>query len=126
MDKMKRIKKKIKYIIKVIFSFIFNPRLLLCFGLAWLITNGWAYVALFLGTMFDITWLSTVAGTYITLLWFPATPEKILTIIISIFLLKLIFPNDTRTLKRLIRMKNKAKLQLSEIKEKFKNRHNKK
>lgn len=79
--------------------FILNPRLLLCFGIAWMITNGWCYVALLLGSLFRIEWLTAIATVYAGLLWFPFTPEKIITVIISIFLLQLLFPNDEKTLK---------------------------
>ena len=39
-----------------------------------------------------------VSGAYLALLWLPLTPEKILTFAISIFLLKLLFPKDEKTL----------------------------
>ncbi len=88
------IKKKLKKIAR----FIFNPRFLLCFGIAWMITNGWCYVLTFLGKLFDITWMMVVGASYAGLLWLPFTPEKLLTIIIAIFLLRLIFPCDKNTL----------------------------
>lgn len=76
---------------------ILNPRLLLCLFIAWMITNGWSYVITFLGTILDIPWMVVAGGAYMSLLWVPFTPEKILTIIIAIFLMRLIFPNDKRT-----------------------------
>ncbi len=84
--------------LKKIARFIFNPRLLFCFGIAWMITNGWCYVIAALGKFFDITWMMVVGASYAGLLWLPFTPEKILTVIIAIFLLKLIFPHDKNTL----------------------------
>ncbi len=78
--------------------FLLNPRLLLCLGIAWMITNGWSYILTALGIWLDITWMTAVGGAYASLLWFPFTPEKILTVIIAIFLLRLIFPNDKKTL----------------------------
>lgn len=105
----KNLKEKIKYWIKTIIEFILNPRLLLCFGLAWVITNGWAYITLIIATRLKIEWLSAIAGGYLTLLWFPFTPEKVITVVISIFLLKLLFPNDKKTLQKLYDMKEKAK-----------------
>ena len=76
----------------------FNPKLLLCLFLAWMITNGWSYVFTALGTAFDITWM-TVAGTvYMGLLWVPFTPEKLLTVIIALFLMRLFFPRDKKTI----------------------------
>jgi CHASE2 domain-containing sensor protein len=105
----RNLKEKIKYWIKTIFEFILNPRLLLCFVLAWTITNGWAYITLIIATRLKIEWLSAIAGGYLTLLWFPFTPEKVITVVISIFLLKLLFPNDKKTLQKLYDMKEKAK-----------------
>lgn len=76
---------------------IFNPRFLLCFGIAWLITNGWSYILLGLGTFLHITWMKVVAGAYITFLWFPFTPEKIVTFGIALLLRRWLFPNDKKT-----------------------------
>lgn len=79
--------------------FCFNPHLLLCFGIAWFITNGWCYLFIALGSALHITWM-TVAGTsWAFLLWLPFTPEKILTLFIAIFLLRLLFPGDEKTLR---------------------------
>ena len=96
-----------KKILKKIILFITNPRLLLCFGIAWMITNGWAYVLTGLGALFQISWMMAVGGAYLTALWVPFTPEKILTVIIAIWLLKVLFPKDTKTLAVLVEMKNK-------------------
>ena len=77
---------------------ILNPKLLLCLFIAWMITNGWSYVFTALGTALDITWM-TVAGTaYMGFLWVPFTPEKILTVVIAIFLMRLLFPRDKKTI----------------------------
>ena len=92
--------------IKKIIQFILNPHFLLCFGIAWLITNGWAYVLLAIGTYFNIGWMVAVAGAYLTFLWLPISPEKIVTVAIAIILLRLIFPRDQKTLAVLIDMKN--------------------
>lgn len=93
---------------------ILNPKLLLCFFLAWMITNGWSYVFTALGTALDITWM-TVAGTaYMGLLWVPFTPEKILTVIIALFLMRLFFPRDQKTIAVL-------KEELSKLKKAYRN-----
>lgn len=78
-------------------KFILNPRLLLCFGIAWMITNGWSYVMLAVGTYFGIPWMIAVASAYLTVLWLPS-PEKIVTCAIAILLLRLLFPRDKLTL----------------------------
>ncbi len=94
-------KKKIGHWLRVALEFILNPRLLLCFGIAWIITNGWSYIFMAVGTACDIPWMVAVSGAYMAFLWFPFTPEKIITIIIAMFLLKNLFPNDQKTLKKL-------------------------
>ena len=91
-------KKKIAKIIKTIVQFILNPRLLLCFGIGWMITNGWSYVLFGLGTWMGNEWMIGISTAYLTLLWLPISPEKIVTITIAIWLMKIIFPNDEKTL----------------------------
>ena len=66
----------LKQKIKKIIQFILNPHFLLCFGIAWLITNGWSYVLLAVGTIFGIGWMTAVAGAYLAFLWLPISPEK--------------------------------------------------
>ena len=104
--------------IKKVILFIANPKLLLCFGIAWMITNGWSYVITGLGALFEISWMMAIGGAYLTALWVPFTPEKILTLIIAIWLLKLLFPNDKKTLAVLISMKETIKSKLRARKEK--------
>ena len=118
-------KEKIKNILKKVVLFILNPRLLLCVGIAWMITNGWSYVLLGIGTLFEIGWMIALSTTYMALLWFPFTPEKIITMIIAIFLLKTLFPKDERTLGILIDLHaavvEKSKRRKEKKKEKDKN-----
>lgn len=117
---MNDLKEKIKYWLKIIVQFILNPRLLLCFGLAWIITNGWAYITVAISAWLKIEWLAAIAGGYLAALWIPFTPEKIITVIIAIFLLKLLFPNDKKTLEKLHNMKEKAKSEIKKLKVKRK------
>ena len=60
-----------------LWQFLLNPRFLLCFGIGWIITNGWAYFLFGLGSFTDVGWMKAVAGAYLAMLWFPFTPEKI-------------------------------------------------
>lgn len=101
---------RFKAYIKKIIRFLFNPHFMLCFGLAWMITNGWSYVMLGLGTLFGSAVLISIASGYLAMLWLPFTPEKIITIIIAVWLLKLLFPNDTRTLAVLMNLKSRIHL----------------
>ena len=113
MDDKKRkipIKTRIYKTLKKWLMVILNPKLLLCLFIAWMITNGWSYVFTALGTALDITWM-TVAGTaYMGLLWVPFTPEKILTVIIAMFLMRTFFPRDKKTIavlrEELLKLKN--------------------
>lgn len=111
-------REKIKQLLKKAVYFILNPRLLLCFGIAWMITNGWSYVMLAVGTWLGIPWMIAVSSAYLTILWLPS-PEKILTCAIAILLLRLIFPKDKHTLGVLQDMRRAAM-------DAFKNRKNKK
>ncbi len=89
---------KIKHGVRRVLSFFLNPRLLLCFGIAWMITNGWCYLFLFFGARYGIAWMLAAGGAWAAFLWFPFTPEKIVTVAIAIFLLRLLFPRDQATL----------------------------
>lgn len=102
-------KEKIKEIFKKVIQFLLNPRFLFCFGLAWMITNGWCYIFIGVGTFYDIGWMLAVGTTYLAFLWLPITPEKIITIPMAIAFLKLFFPKDEKTLAVLMQMYQKAK-----------------
>ena len=78
--------------------FLLNPRLLLCLFIAWMITNGWSYVFFAVGMAMKINWMRAVGGAYMSLLWLPFTPEKLITVMLAIGLLRLIFPRDRHTL----------------------------
>ena len=104
-------KQKLHYIldkIKKFLQFLLNPRFLLCFGLGWMITNGWSYILLGIGSFYGISWMTAVAGAYLAMLWFPFSPEKIVTVAIAIALLKWLFPHDKKTLAVLHNMRLKA------------------
>ncbi len=99
---------KLKDWLKKAVQFILNPRLLLCFGIGWMITNGWSYVLMGLGTWLNIEWMIAVSGAYLAFLWFPFSPEKLATVAIALFLLRRLFPNDQKTLAVLVEMKAKV------------------
>jgi hypothetical protein len=95
--------------LKKVLQFIANPRLLLCFGLAWIITNGWSYILMAVGTWLGIGWMIAVSGAYLAFLWLPISPEKIVTVAIAMALLRFLFPNDEKTLGVLKNMYAKLK-----------------
>ncbi len=100
---------KLKHNLKKTWQFIANPRLLLCFLIGWLITNGWSYIMFGLGTYYEIEWMIAVSGAYLAFLWLPISPEKIVTIAIAIVLLRWLFPQDEKTLSVLRGWYEKAK-----------------
>ena len=104
--------------LKKLVQFLLNPRFLLCFGIAWMITNGWSYVFMVVGTWLDISWMIWAATAWLTFLWIPFTPEKIVTVIIAIALLRWLFPRDEKTLQVLRNMLAKAKAALKRKKAK--------
>ena len=53
--------------------------------------------------------MAAVAGAYLTFLWLPISPEKIVTVAIAITLLRFLFPKDEKTLAVLHNMHQKAK-----------------
>lgn len=121
-------KGKIKKGLRKVVQLVLNPRLLLCFGIAWFITNGWSYLVFGLGTYLDIGWLAAIGGAYLAFLWLPISPEKLVTFAIAILLLRLIFPNDQKTLAVLkewhIKAKNAFKMRKKSKKSKNKGKTN--
>ena len=113
-------KEKLKETIKKIVQFLLNPRFVLCFGLAWMITNGWCYIFIGVGTFYDIGWMLAMGSVYLGFLWFPFTPEKIVTVPLAIAFLKWLFPKDEKTLAVLEQMYQKAKNALKSKKKKKK------
>lgn len=81
---------------------IFNWRFLVCFGIAWMITNGWSYVMFSIGTLTHTTWMIAVGSAYLAFLWLPISPEKVVTVAISLFLVRRLFPKHNQMLKQQI------------------------
>ena len=106
---MKITKETILRRIKRLIYCVTNPRFLLCFGIAWLITNGWSYILFGIGTYFQIGWMIAVSTAYLAFLWIPFSPEKIVTVGIAMILLRFFFPNDKKTLGILRTLYAKAK-----------------
>ena len=58
--------------------------------IAWMITNGWAYVFVITGN----TWMVWLGSAWISILWFPFTIEKIFTIAIAGALYRVVYKED--------------------------------
>ncbi len=100
---------KIKNFLVKTAKFLFNPRFILCFGLGWMITNGWSYLLFGLGMYWQIGWMIAVSSAYLAFLWLPISPEKLVTVAIAIGLMKWLFPKDEKTLGVLHDLYEKAK-----------------
>jgi hypothetical protein len=100
---------KLKQNLKKAVQFIANPRLILCFMIGWMITNGWSYILFGIGTYLEINWMVAVSGAYLAFLWLPISPEKLVTFAIAIALLRWLFPGDQKTLAVLRRWYEKTK-----------------
>lgn len=84
-------KNKIKNYIYKAYKFLADWRMAISFVIAWMITNGWAYLFILFGGIFKIKWMLGVGTGYVALLWLPCTPEKLITIPLSIFIKKTLF-----------------------------------
>ena len=100
-DPITNLKKALRSLLRKTAALLTNPRLAFCLGAAWFITNGWAYVFSALGMYFDIDWMLALGTGYLAIIWMPFTPEKALTAIIAILLLRILFPKDKQTLNAL-------------------------
>ena len=81
---------------------LLNWRILVCFFVAWMITNGWSYLMLGIGIYLNHSILIAISSAYLALLWVPFSPEKILTVAIGLFLVRILFPKHNREIKRQI------------------------
>ena len=81
--------------LKALAKILITPKMLLTFGIAWMITNGWSYVFVVVGAKLDIKWMLSLGVGYQAFLWMPFTAEKIVTVAIAIWLGKILFPHDT-------------------------------
>lgn len=93
-------KDSVKAKIKLWLKLIINWRFLVCFGIAWMITNGWSYIFIGCGTIFNIPWMLWTGTTYLAFLWLPWSVEKIITFAIALFLVRKLFKNHKDELEK--------------------------
>lgn len=97
--------------IKIIKPFL-TWRILLCYLPFWFVFTGWTYIALAIGNV----WWKTVAGVWLAWMWMPWCPEKLITIPLTIWLHKKLFPNrDTTDLDSILE-KEKASVSVRKLK----------
>jgi hypothetical protein len=75
-----------QYLKKTIKPYL-TPTMLISFGIAWFITNGWCYLLIIIGK----GWVRAVALAYAGFLYLPFTIEKPITIWIATRIQKLLF-----------------------------------
>lgn len=89
--KKKPLKTKLKEWLLAFYHFIKDWRTAFSFLLAWTITNGWSYIAIFIGQLLHLPVLRNIGLTYLAILWMPWTPEKLITVPIALFIKKILF-----------------------------------
>ena len=66
-------------------------RILVCYLPFWFLATGWAWLFSFIGK----GWFRAVAISWLTFLWMPWCPEKLITIPLAIWLHKKLFPKHS-------------------------------
>lgn len=118
---MKKIWTKIKIYLRPFLDWKFLVSYLIPFSLI----NGWAWVGTFLLPIIGSNWFTIAASTWLTILWMPWTPEKLVTIPMAIWIHHLLFKNDEKTKIKMQKMYDEAKKDFNTIKNKFKRHKNK-
>lgn len=72
--------------IKTYISPFLNWRILIIYVPIWFIMSGWTYLFIFLGTKYGVGWMLAAGTFWATVLWLPFTPEKLITIPLTLFI----------------------------------------
>ena len=72
--------------IKTYISPFLNWRILVIYVPIWFLMSGWTYLFIFLGTRYKISWMLASGTFWATLLWLPITPEKLITIPLTLLI----------------------------------------
>ena len=114
---------KLKSIVKKLWIYInpfLNFKLLLIYIPIWFLMSGWTYLFIFLGMKYQINWMLISGSTWAGVLWLPCTPEKIITIPLTLLLYTKIFGDkNTKTIEKLNKMHIQAKADLQSFKIQF-------
>ena len=89
---MKRLWTKIKTYI----SPFLNWRILIIYVPIWFIMSGWTYLFIYLGTRYHISWMLASGTFWATILWLPITPEKLITIPLTLFIYMRVFGHGNK------------------------------
>ena len=72
--------------IKTYISPFLNWRILVIYLPIWFLMSGWTYLFIFLGTKYHIGWMLASGTFWATILWLPITPEKLITIPLTLLI----------------------------------------
>ena len=72
--------------IKTYISPFLNWRILIIYLPIWFIMSWWTYLFIFLGTKYKIGWMLASGTFWATILWLPITPEKLITIPLTLLI----------------------------------------
>lgn len=97
----------------------FNWKFLVSYSIPFMITNGWAWIGVFLFPYYK-NWFTITSVSWMAFLWAPFTPEKLVTIPMAIWIHTLIFKRDKKTRAMLDVMYNQAKKDWNNVKAKLK------
>ena len=79
---MKRLLTKIKTYVAP----FLNWRILIIYVPIWFIMSGWTYLFIYLGTCHHVGWMLAAGTFWATILWLPITPEKLITIPLTLWI----------------------------------------
>lgn len=85
--------------------------------------NGWTYIGVALIPKIGLNWFTRAASVWLSILWLPGTPEKLITVPIAIWLHTKLFKNDKKTHDQLQIMYAEARSDWIKIKNKFKRKN---
>lgn len=109
-----------KKIIKKIWTYIrpfLDWRFLVSYFIPFMLINGWAWIGSILLPIIGPNWFTIAATTWLTWLWLPWTPEKLVTIPIALWIHKLLFG---KTNEKMQLMLEEAKCDWNKIKNNLK------
>ena len=95
---MKRLLTKIKTYI----SPFLNWRILIIYVPIWFLMSGWTYLFIFLGTKYSVGWMLAAGTFWATVLWLPFTPEKLITVPLTILVYVKLFGSGNEKLERML------------------------
>lgn len=89
--------------IKTYIAPFLNWRILIIYVPIWFIMSGWTYLFIYLGTKHGVGWMLAAGTFWATVLWLPITPEKLITIPLTLYLyVKLFGHKESEKLERML------------------------